>query len=127
MRCLRVFLATLVLSGCGSLPTTEDGVAFLEVIPPNDLSIDIGETLQITARALDASGDPVDVPIVWTSADTTVTVDETGLVTGLFAGKGRVQARVEGSDRLISGFIEITVTEPEEEPPPEEPDPSRGT
>jgi hypothetical protein len=125
MRCLGVLLATLALSSCGSLPTTEDGVAFLEVIPPNDLTIDIGETVRITARALDASGNPVDVPIIWLSADTTVSVDETGLVTGRFAGRGRVQARIGGNDRLISGFIEITVNEPEAEPPPEEPEPAR--
>ena len=118
-----VFFATLLLSGCSSLPTSEDGVAVLEVIPPANLTIEVGATLQITARALDADGEPVDVVITWRTADTTVTVDETGLVTGVSAGKGRIQARIDGNDRLISGFIEVTVTEPE--PPPEEPSPSR--
>ena len=110
-------ILALCLAACGSLPT-EDGVAFLDIIPPASLTIDVGGTVRIGARALDANGEELDVVITWRTADTTVSVDETGLVTGLAAGKGRVQASIGESRRLVSNFIEITVREPEPEETP---------
>lgn len=104
-----VLLAAL-LAGCGHLPTTDDGVAYLEIIPPSTTTIPVGGTLQMTARALDQAGDPVETTIEWRTPDTTIEVDQDGLVTGLAVGTGRVQAAIPGSDRLVSNFIDLTVT-----------------
>ena len=98
-----------LLAGCGNLPTTEDGVAYLEIIPPANLTIEVGATLHIQARALDRTGEPVEVPITWRTPDATISVDESGTVLGLSVGTGRVQASVGDSRRLISNFIEVTV------------------
>jgi len=110
---LRGLVAAAMFAGCGNLPTTSEGVAFLEVLPPAVLTIDIGATTQFTAHALDRSGAPVPgVEIRWRTPDTTITVLETtGLVTGVSAGTGRVQA-VVGEDELVSDFFTVTVKPP---------------
>lgn len=116
MRRLAGALFAALLAGCGNLPTTVDGVAYLEIIPPRTLTLEVGATLRIVARALDRDGQPVDVPITWRTPDATVSVDDTGLVTGLSVGPGRVQASVGDSQRLVSEFIALTVNEPVAEP-----------
>jgi hypothetical protein len=110
---LRGMVAAALLAGCGNLPTTSEGVAFLEVFPPTLLTIDIGGTAQFTAHALDRSGTPVaSVAIRWRTPDATITVGPTsGLVTGVSAGPGRVQA-VVGEDELVSDFFTVTVKPP---------------
>ncbi len=62
--------------------------------------------LQLEARALDRDGNPVAEPISWRTPDATLTVDATGLVTGVAAGPGRVQA-FAGS--LSSAPISLTI------------------
>lgn len=109
-------LLAALLAGCGKLPTTDDGAAYLEIITPATLTLDVGATLQIVARVLDRDGQPIDVPVTWRTPDATLSVDDTGLVTGLSAGPGRVQAAVGDSQRLVSEFISLTVKEPAAEP-----------
>lgn len=100
---------TALLTFCGNLPTTSEGVAFLEVERPANTSIDLGDTLQLRARALDKSGNPLSVAILWRTPDTTIAVDAaTGLVTTLAPGQGRAQA-VVGDEELVSDFIVLTV------------------
>jgi uncharacterized protein YjdB len=107
----RVAAAVLaaVIGGCGSLPTTSEDVAFLEIRPPATLIVDVGDTLHFGARALDKAGNPVDVTVHWRTPDTTISVgDTTGLVVGLAEGTGRLQAYI-GDDELVSDLITITV------------------
>jgi len=100
-------LAALVV-GCASLPTTSEGAAFLQIEQPVDRNIDVGETLQLHAVALDKSGNPLDIPILWRTPDSTITISATGLVTAVAPDTGRVQA-VIGDDELVSDFIIILV------------------
>jgi hypothetical protein len=81
-----------VVSGCSDLTEGAGGVVGLEIQEPALRIIEIGETLQLTATALDKAGNPVDTPIEWRAPDATLTVDATGLITGVAAGTGRVQA-----------------------------------
>ena len=107
-RAVGAALAVLI-TFCGNLPTTSDGVAFLQVETPASTTIDLGDSLQLRALALDKAGEPLEVPIVWRTPDTTVAVDAaSGLVTTLAPGQGRVQA-VVGDDELVSDFIVLTV------------------
>src|ERR1043165_8122068 len=79
-----------LLGACGSLPTTSEGVALLEIRPPADLTVIVGDSLRIGARALDREGNPLDVLIHWRTPDTTITVGDTsGVVIGVAAGSGR--------------------------------------
>jgi hypothetical protein len=107
-RAVGVALAILI-TFCGNLPTTSEGVAFLQVEQPATTTIDLGDSLQLHALALDKAGEPLDVPILWRTPDTTIAVESaSGLVTTLFPGPGRVQA-VIGDNELVSNFIVLTV------------------
>ncbi|HRP07687.1 MAG TPA: Ig-like domain-containing protein [Gemmatimonadales bacterium] len=101
-------LALIALAGCANLPVTGDGVVAIEVVMPASLLLRQGESVQMEARAFDASGSVVEADIRWFTSDTTVSVDETtGLVTGLTeSGIGRVQARI---GTLSSDLISFTL------------------
>lgn len=84
----------------------------IDIVSSLTPTVEEGDTLRLTARAVDASGAVVpDAPIVWELVDTGqvgFTIDSaTGLVEALAPGSGRVQARVE---TLTSGRILVTVT-----------------
>jgi hypothetical protein len=98
--------ACLALGGCSGL-TEEGGVASLEVQLPDPLEVEVGQTIALEGRALDASGAPVDVPITWLTPDTTIIVSADGEVTGRTGGStGRVQAQ---AGALASDFFSFTV------------------
>ena len=102
-----------VVSGavaCGNLSTTSEGVAFLEIQPPSSTTLHVGDTVQFTARTLDASGNPIDVSLLWRTPDSTISVGpSSGTVVGRFTGTGRVQA-VVGDEELVSDFVTLTIT-----------------
>jgi hypothetical protein len=87
------FLALIVL-GCSNLIEGPGGVVELEIRSPDTSEVEVGETLQLTARALNSDGNPLDVPITWLSSDPALTVDNTGLVTGVAPGTAQIQASV---------------------------------
>lgn len=80
---------------------------------PGAPSVEEQDTLTLTAVALDANGDVLpDVPVIWhildpDTASHPFTLDSlTGLVTGIFAGPGRVQGIADG---LRTNTITVTV------------------
>ena len=87
-------LLTLMVLGCSNLTEGPGGVVELEISTPDATEVEVGETLQLTARALDRDGNPLDVPITWLSSDPALTVDNTGLVTGVAPGSAQIQASV---------------------------------
>jgi hypothetical protein len=103
-------LLLLATTGCSGLEEGAGGVVAIEVTVPDPATIEVNESLQLSARPLDSDGDSVGTAVVWRSADATATVDaSTGVVTGVSPGKARVQATV-GS--LASAPIEFTVIAP---------------
>jgi Big-like domain-containing protein len=102
-----LLLSLLVLFGCSDLSTGAGGVVGLEITTPQLLTLEVGETLPLTARALDKDGQTVATEISWRAPDPTLTVDPlTGVVTGVSPGTGRVQA-FAGS--LASSLVQFTV------------------
>ena len=87
-------LGTCLLAACSNLTADNGGVVSLEVQRPEPATVEVGDTIQLTAVALDRNGEPVDANIVWRTSDTTLAVDSTtGQVTGRVANQvGRVQA-----------------------------------
>lgn len=85
---------TCLLAACSNLTADNGGVVSLEVQRPEPATVEVGDTIQLSAVALDRNGEPVDASIVWRTSDTTLAVDSTtGQVTGLVANQtGRVQA-----------------------------------
>jgi hypothetical protein len=96
--------------GCSNLDEGQAGVVALEVSAPSTDTLEVGESVQLAARALDRDGNPVDAAITWRGIDTTASIDPaSGIVTALFPGTARVQATV-GS--LSSGLIALTILAP---------------
>jgi hypothetical protein len=103
-------IAFALAAGCSNLNEVEGGVVALEVTLPSPSIIEVNESLQLSARALNKDGDSVAATIVWSAADPTLTVDaSTGVLTGVSPGSGRVQASV-GS--LTSGVLTFSVIAP---------------
>ena len=77
-------------------------------VSPASLSLTIGQTVQLTATPLDASGNVgVGRLVTWASSDAGLAiVSGSGLVTGVAAGWGTITATSEGK----SGTAAITVT-----------------
>ena len=84
-----------LLAGCSSLPTTGNGVVALEVRTPASLTLRLGDSVTLQARAFNQQGDSVAADIRWFTVDTAaVTVDSIrGVVTARQStGTARIQA-----------------------------------
>ena len=102
-------MLVLVL-GCSDLVEGAGGVVELEITSPSSQTIEVGETVQLAARALDKDGNAISTPLSWRAADATVTVDEgTGVVTGVSPGTGRVQVF---AGTLGSSFVTFNIISP---------------
>ncbi|HEY3013204.1 MAG TPA: PQQ-dependent sugar dehydrogenase, partial [Gemmatimonadales bacterium] len=105
-----VLIIAALVSACG-----DDGSGDIqEPIPVTTVTvtapqttIELGQTVQLTATARDASGTVVEGrTFEWTTADAVVaSVSSTGLVTGLSQGQVEIRATTEG----VTGTIMITV------------------
>ncbi len=103
-------LPLVAAAACSSLDEGEAGVVGLEIQVPELLqTLEVGEQAQLSARALDADGETVDATILWSASSAALSVDPTGLVTGLAQGSGDVQASV-GS--LTSARVAFSVLAP---------------
>ncbi len=87
-------LPLLAATACSGLDEGEGGVAGLEIQFPEVLTLAVGEQIQLSARAVDTGGDPVDATVTWLASGAALSVDATGLVTGLEVGTADVQAAV---------------------------------
>jgi hypothetical protein len=101
-----VLVTSALALACSDLTEGAGGVVELEVLQPATTTIEVGQTLQLSAHALNRDGNPVDVPITWRTSDATLTVDDTGLVTGVAPGPGQVQAF---AGTLASARIILTI------------------
>jgi hypothetical protein len=109
-RALAFGLAVVGVVGCSGLEANEAGIVGIEVRVPGPDSLEVGESIQLSAVPLDKNGDSVAVPITWECLDPTATIDATtGVLTGVSVGTARVQAN-EGP--LGSSFITFAVVAP---------------
>lgn len=113
-RRLAIVVATAV--GCSNLTDAGDGIAALQVRLPDPSTIEVGQAIQLTAQVLDKDGATISVPVAWRTPDsaTLSVVPETGVVTGVSPGSGRVQAT---AGTFVSEFVTITVVPPAVAPP----------
>jgi hypothetical protein len=94
--------------GCSGLDEGEAGVVGIEVRVPGPDVVEIGESIQLSAKPLDKNGDSVGTPVTWLSADATAAIDAaTGVLTGVTAGTARIQASVGalGSELITFSVI----------------------
>ena len=96
--------------GCSGLTEGEAGVVGIEVSVLGPDTVEVGETIQLSARPLDKNGDSAATAVNWVSADASATIDPaTGALTGVTPGTARVQATVGA---LASDLITFTVISP---------------
>jgi parallel beta-helix repeat protein len=93
-------------SGTASVTVSSVPVASVTVAPAS-ASLQVGQTVQLTATPKDASGNPLAGRVVtWASSNTAMaTVSSSGLVTGVAAGSATITATSEGQ----SGTATVTV------------------
>ena len=109
MRRWRRLFPLLAVAACSSLEEGQGGIVALELQTPAITTLEVGEQVQLSARALDADGETVDATIEWLTSSAALSVDAAGLATGVTAGAAQVQAAV-GS--LTSAQIDFTVRAP---------------
>ena len=93
----------LVLAQEPQQPVAPSPVSRVEVTPPR-AEVQVGQTLQFQARALDAAGQPVPgVRWQWFNGGNGGAMDSTGVLTAEFMGTARVVAvaRIEGKRSTI--------------------------
>lgn len=113
-------LACLVIAGCSDAPTTvgeatpadapsrSSGTVSRVDVTPSSVSLSVGHTVQLTARAYDANGVEITgKTATWSSSSPSVaTVNTSGVVTGNAAGSATVYAGIDG----VYGSASISVT-----------------
>jgi len=73
-------------------------------------TLSVGGSLQLTATALDASGNVVSVTVAWSSSNAAVaTVTSTGLVTAVAAGTAAITATADGQTASATIMVEVPV------------------
>ena len=107
-----LFLLPLIIVGCGGESTGPNdvpgpGTGARVVITPGALLLTaVGETMQLTATVLDASGRPVQASVVWQSSEPgTISVSTDGLATAnAQLGSAQITAVAQGvtSDPVIA-------------------------
>ena len=103
----------LAMAALAATQATAQEVARVEVTPAT-LSLEVGETAQVSATAYDAAGNVVEVPFVYFSRDGrgSLAVNRTtGELEAFKGGEFEVLARVLGPTR-ISGTMTVTVAFP---------------
>jgi Bacterial Ig-like domain (group 2) len=103
-------LVAAALLGCSGLDESEAGVVGIEVSYPGPDTLEVGQSIQLSARPLNKDGDSVGTAVTWVSVDPTATIDAaTGVLTGVSAGGARIQATVGA---LGSQLITFAVIDP---------------
>jgi len=107
-RFIHALIAALTIGSACAEPTVESSTVATVELSPATTSVQAGATVTLTARALDAGGERVNVgELRWSSSNTTVaTVSSTGVVTTRAPGEVRIAASAFGR----SGTATITVS-----------------
>ena len=99
-------LSLLLVAACSGLEEGEGGVVAIEVETPEDSTLEVGEQVQVVAHALDVDGQVVEVPLQWQSTTAAVTVDGTGLVTGVQPGHLRADV-LHNAEELVTDPVGV--------------------
>ena len=102
----RGWLAIISLLSCTDITNAGSDIVQVQVLAPIITFLDVTDTTRLFARALDQNGQVVSAAIEWVAFDTTVTVDQSGLVQADQPGLARVRAQ---QGNLVSNTISLTV------------------
>jgi uncharacterized protein YjdB len=110
-------LSSIALSACGDEPTgmqPPPAVVSVVVTPSGATLKSIGETLQLSASARDATGTTISgKTFTWSSSsENSVTVSSSGLVTAVAVGSAIVTATSDGVDGTARVFVALLPSPP---------------
>ncbi len=99
---LALALGGLAVSCDGASEPSEGEIASIEVTPPS-LNLTAGTTRALTAKVLDASGEPLGgAPVFWSTQDPGVaTVSAAGIVTAVAPGETQIAASKGGKSAIV--------------------------
>lgn len=108
-------LAAVTLLACGE-PTTVRQVAGVSVVPAS-MSLVVGDSVMLIARAIDGEGEPIYQRFAWSSSDPSVaTIEQRGWVTAVSAGvatmtvtSGPFSATAKVSVRNLGPAVTVSV------------------
>src|SRR3989442_1708591 len=107
-------LAVLALAGCGGGGPSRPPVASISLTASTAAPLtSLGDTLQLTATALDAAGAPIPgVGIAYSSSDAAIaTVTQSGLVTAVANGGATIHASAEGKEATLAVAVAQVVAQ----------------
>ena len=107
-------LAVLALAGCGGGGPSRPPVASISLTASTAVPLtSLGDTLQLTATALDAAGVPIPgVGIAYSSSDAAIaTVTQSGLVTAVANGGAIIRASAEGKEATLAVAVAQVVAQ----------------
>ena len=113
LRRMNLLITLMILVSCeGSSISDIDNrvIAVIIINPPSPTIVGIGNTIQLSATAIDIKGEPVNSAIfVWSSFNEPVaTVNSNGLVTSVSAGSAIIDALIPGV-AVTAGTANVTV------------------
>src|SRR6267143_3781768 len=106
--------AVLVLLACGGGGPSRPPVASIALTPSTAAPLtSLGDTLQLTATALDAAGAPIaGVGIAYSSSDTAIAVvTQGGLATAIANGAATIHAAAEGKEATLAVTVAQVVAQ----------------
>jgi len=82
-------------------------------VEPSSPSLMEGETVELVATPTCVAGEPLDVPVSWSSGDENVaTVDADGVVTAVLEGQADINAEASYDGTSVTGSAGLTVDRP---------------
>jgi hypothetical protein len=100
--------AGVCLGDTARLTVGSDQAACSVEVEPSQLTIDVGDTLELSATVKDSAGNVLDQTVTWsTSNSAIVSVDSNGLATGQAVGDATISAK---SGECDSGAASVSVT-----------------
>lgn len=114
----RILAALLGVTACSNLSGDSDTPILLEIRAPASVGggnppVEIGDTFQLSARALNQAGDSVAATFSWRTPDTGLIFVEaaTGRISGKQVGTGRIQVTSGGLTSDVISFAVVPAAE----------------
>lgn len=111
-KALSVFFALFIIVSVSPISVfaaeeADEGAAHALVMESESLTVSEGKTVQMTATVSNVETQP---EIIWSSSDTDVaTVNESGIVKGISAGKAVITAKATVGEEVLTGEFPINV------------------
>ncbi|MGD2120747.1 MAG: putative Ig domain-containing protein [Gemmatimonadota bacterium] len=114
LSCLALGALFVACDSSGTGPSTDDQIASVAVSPPSAY-VEIGQTVQLSAQAVNNEGALLTAQFTWSSSDESVaTISQAGLVTGVAPGAATITATAQG----VPGSASVLVVDLSEPNPP---------